>query len=172
MIYPTLKKNKENGIDIIEYVECLVTCVGTLFGNESYRDNKYVDRDDTNWEKLFEDYTIPEIERRCWNIVKEDFKYATKGDMFRYGDYVFDLLDCGDYVYKDVEMLDKEGKLKRSDIFKIKSGVAKKGYSVGIDERYGENDIYCRHLTLTDLANKYFPCTADETGCTNCCNCD
>lgn len=172
MLYATMKKNKEEGIDLVEYVEELITCVGTLFGNKSYDNNKYVDGDYTEWDKLYQDYTVEEIEKECWKRIKEEFQYATKGDMYRYGEYVFDIIDCGDYVYKDIENLCKEGKLQKSDIIKINRGVKKKGHKIYLEERYGENNIYCRYLTTEDLADKYFPCTSDENGCTNCHNCD
>lgn len=172
MIYPTLKQNKEDGIDIIEYVEDNITCVGTLFGNKSYWKNPYVDGDYTEWDKLEQDIPKIDIEKKCWETIKEEFKYATKGGMFRYGNIVFDFLDCPEIVYNEVEELIKMGELKKSDIIKIKEGISKKGYGIKVEERYGENNIYCRFLGLEDLADKYFPCTADETGCTNCCNCD
>ena len=164
MIYSTLKANKEHNISyatIIEYYDLGIGCVGALF------DDKYVEDEVYTSDTLYDDFTERQIASACLKALRKD------EDILVYNKMIFDL-NLPELIYDDLEDLIAEGAIGSSrDLREINVKARKKGCTIQKEERYGENNIYCRFLHIDDLIDKYFPCYADlnDDYCNNCGNC-
>ena len=173
MIYTTLKANKENNItywDIFQYVDTNWRLVADLFPDSTKYENGY---DNTDWEKLYEDYTERQIASACLKELKKLCKGKNPVLMIWNGRFID--LDCdGEIAYDQMITLIEEGVITGSNMLReIDMKSRRKGTRIKKGYRYGENDMYYGTHTIFNLIDKYFPCH-DERGldyCDNCGNC-
>ena len=120
IIYTTLKQNRANDVDFVEYCDECFTQVGGLFGEE------YVDEYDyTDWDKLWNDFTDKQIESRVLKFLKEDAKDKEEGLLFKYEKILIDR----ELAYDDCVAGVKAGILKASDLRDIDRKSKKYGFS-------------------------------------------
>lgn len=162
IIYTTLKQNRANDVDFVEYCDECFTQVGGLFGEE------YVDEYDyTDWDKLWNDFTDKQIESRVLKFLKEDAKDKEEGLLFKYEKILIDR----ELAYDDCVAGVKAGILKASDLRDIDRKSKKYGFSVKKSD-YGEDGYYHTYY-VDDIIEEYFPCNDDLNGeCNNCGNCE
>lgn len=173
VIFTTLKANKEHKIDnrdIALYVEESWTVVAELFEDA----DNYLDKwDDTDFDKLYADYTERQVASACLKYLK---KYAKEKDscMMIWNKMFIDL-DCdGEIAFEQIKKLIADGVITGSNqIREIENKASKKGRSIRSREYcYDEENHYYRRDYVDDLIDEYFPCNSDNGGCcNNCGNC-
>lgn len=163
MIYTTLKANKEQGIDIVQWYDETISQLGWIF-KEDYN-KTYYDYEEISWEQIHEDFSEKEIRSRVWKEIKQEAKTGmlVKIDkMFVEVDALFDIVH-----------LCRKGLLKRSDLVEIKRKVSKREDSDSLlYDYYHPEDNECFY-NIDNVMDAYFPCEFDydEDTCTNCGNC-
>lgn len=160
MIYTTLKQNRENNIDFVQYVDETVYQVGHMFEDE------YIDKHGyTDWERLEKDFSYKQIESTVLKWIKEDAKDKEDGCFYKFKKFLIDRA----FAYMDVEELIQKGLITGGDLRKIKEDSKKYHFSFSGDVYEDGEWVY---KDYDDLRDKYFPCASKLTGeCNNCQNC-
>lgn len=172
MIYTTLKQNQAKGndyLDIAIYTEECWTIVADLFDNGEKYHNKW---DETDFDKLCEDYTDRQIASACLKYLKTRAK-DKDGCLMIWNKIFFDL-DCIECAYDQIVELIQDGTITGSRQLEEIDGKAKKrGYTIRKEYTYGENNIYHGYEYISNLIYEHFPCYADlnDDYCNNCGNC-
>ncbi len=161
IIYTTLKANRENDVDFVNYCDDCITQVGSIFGEEYIADDDY-----TNWDKLWNDFTEKQIESKVLKFIKEDAKDKEEGCFFKYEKILIDR----EFAYDDCLEGVKAGILTASDLRDIDRKSKKFGFSVKKSD-WDENGDW-HTLYINDIIEEYFPCNYDlNDECINCGNC-
>ena len=162
IIYTTLKQNRANDVDFVEYCDECFTQVGSIFGEKYIADDGY-----SNWDKLWNDFTDKQIESKVLKFLKEDAKDKEEGLLFKYGKILIDR----EFAYNDCVAGVKAGILTAFDLRVIDRESKKFNFSVKKSD-YGEDGYYHTYY-IDDIINEYFPCNYESEGeCNNCGNCE
>ena len=162
IIYTTLKENRKNNVNFVQFVEECITPIGYLFGKEYIDEYDYSDLD-----KIYEDFTTRQIESTVIKFIKEDAKDKEDGCFFKHKNVFIDR----EFAYDDCVDGVKRGIFKASDIHEINKKSKKFGFKIK-KESWNENDEWHTYYA-NDIIDEYFPCNFDiHNECTNCRNCD